>query len=834
MKAINISLAIGLVLLACFSTSAEAGCGDRIEVVEDKPVCKGGSGLFLPAFNKYGEADWPNGLKIVLYFLGLMWIFSGVGIITDVFMEAIEVITSQEKALTLANNRVIHVRVWNPTIANLSLMALGSSAPEIILSVIEVVGGNFFAGALGPSTIVGSAAYNLFGIISVCILTIPKGETRRLEQYGVFIVTAIFSIFAYLWLLIILVGISPNVVEVWEGVVTFLLFPVLLALSYYADRGAFDCGSKRTTPVETVMRIDDDETHTGRQFHDPFESAAIIKRVAKAEDLSLDDKVNLAMAKHMKPEDISRARFRIDATRKLVGSRAVLPDFEKAKLQEAALKDGFFETNIDELHKFDFVGVESLLYHVGEADGHVNVKIIRTGNLSQPMSVKYRTIGDTATMGVDFEETSGVCEFEAGISEKVIPVKIIDDDEVEDDEKFFFLLEEPSPSSYSIIPGREKASVIIIDDDHPGVITLELSSFSCAENVGTIFMSVKRENGSKGRLEVNYATSDGSAHAPHDYEEAKGTLVFENGEVEKVIPIKICNDDQFEADEVFYLSLEESEGVQFGQNTRCKITILNDDAITTLSEKVTYLLNINMHKFKIGGTDWRSQFIDALAWPEEGSGKAAVVIHLINLPWKLLAACLPPTIFGNGWVTFCSALVFIGIITALIGDLASLMGCAMGLQDAVTAITFVALGTSLPDTFASKSAIVASTTADAAITNITGSNSVNVFLGLGLSWLIAAIYWPVTGKTAEWNAVVPSCLAEQYSNAFFWVPAGDLSISVIVFSVACVICLGVLTVRRHVLGAELSSEYSKPTAALFILLWLCYIIVSAMSTYGYL
>lgn len=31
------------------------------------------------------------------------------------------------------------VLVWNPTIANLSLMALGSSAPEILLSVIETV-----------------------------------------------------------------------------------------------------------------------------------------------------------------------------------------------------------------------------------------------------------------------------------------------------------------------------------------------------------------------------------------------------------------------------------------------------------------------------------------------------------------------------------------------------------------------------------------------------------------------------------------------------------------------------------------------------------------------
>ena len=48
--------------------------------------------------------------------------------------------------------------------------------------------------------------------------------------------------------------------------------------------------------------------------------------------------------------------------------------------------------------------------------------------------------------------------------------------------------------------------------------------------------------------------------------------------------------------------------------------------------------------------------------------------------------------------------------------------------------------------------------ADAAVTNVTGSNSVNVFLGLGLSWCIAAIYWPVTGRTSEWLSTVRLCM----------------------------------------------------------------------------
>ena len=51
--------------------------------------------------------------------------------------------SAQEKEVTIKDprtgkNQVVVVKVWNETVANLTLMALGSSAPEIMLSVIEI------------------------------------------------------------------------------------------------------------------------------------------------------------------------------------------------------------------------------------------------------------------------------------------------------------------------------------------------------------------------------------------------------------------------------------------------------------------------------------------------------------------------------------------------------------------------------------------------------------------------------------------------------------------------------------------------------------------------
>ena len=95
-------------------------------------------------------------------------------------------------------------------------MALGSSAPEIILSVLETVlnlGG--CPGELGASTIVGSAAFNLLVISGVSIYAVnkdndagpdksetslpPKG-VKKINNMYVFGITATFSVWAYVWL----------------------------------------------------------------------------------------------------------------------------------------------------------------------------------------------------------------------------------------------------------------------------------------------------------------------------------------------------------------------------------------------------------------------------------------------------------------------------------------------------------------------------------------------------------------------------------------------------------------------------------------------------------
>lgn len=57
---------------------------------------------------------------------------------------------------------------------------------------------------LGPSTIVGSASFNLLVISGVSIIGVGL-EPKKIEQVGVFAITSISSLFAYIWLYIVLI-----------------------------------------------------------------------------------------------------------------------------------------------------------------------------------------------------------------------------------------------------------------------------------------------------------------------------------------------------------------------------------------------------------------------------------------------------------------------------------------------------------------------------------------------------------------------------------------------------------------------------------------------------
>lgn len=102
----------------------------------------------------------------IVYFIFMLYLFLGLAIVVDILMNGVEVITSHSRPIEVFDEedtpKSLHVHVWNQTLANVTVMALATNSPEILLTIIETFSTYGIAtGLLGPSVIIGNAAFNL-------------------------------------------------------------------------------------------------------------------------------------------------------------------------------------------------------------------------------------------------------------------------------------------------------------------------------------------------------------------------------------------------------------------------------------------------------------------------------------------------------------------------------------------------------------------------------------------------------------------------------------------------------------------------------------------------
>jgi len=607
-------------------------------LAEGLRICNlgGEAGILLPLFGD-AEHAWEPWLRGLLYGLGLVYSFVGVAIIADAFVASIEVVTARRRQTHTKSGRVVTEKVWNDTVATLSLMALGSSAPEIALSVVDLFKKDFFFTPLGAQTIVGSAAFNLLVIVAVCIMVIPSGESRHIEELPAFYVTAAVSLLAYLWLAFILIVVTPDRVDIWEAVATFLYLPLLIWFSYKVDVG--DIG-------RLMVRLRGAEVQLDEDVSDIQEASACEHLRFPAEQLAVE----------------------------------------------------------------------------GRAEGHaLRVVIARPPGVAGPVACNYYTEGLTAVQGYDFAEAQGKILFGPESTEEGIDIDILPKAGSRVARKFLVVLEELEGNAQfdPNADGGEDAAFL------------------------TVTIGATPETGPRRWLDAVF-NINAMRSACADW-------------VDQIVSSVWCHGSREEQKQASWLDMS---------------------------------------------------------------------LHLMSLPWKLAFMFVPPASFLGGWACFTVSIALIGVLTIFVSDLAELFGCILDIRDDVTALVFVALGTSMPDLFASLVAAKEDPTADASIVNVTGSNSVNVFLGLGMPWTIGAIYWALKGRTPKWDSMYPD-FRDSFSGAAFVVEARNLGFCVCIFSLAAFAACIILHLRRKLLGCELGGPFVPKvvSATAFFLFWCGFISV---------
>ena len=164
-------------------------------------------------------------------------------------------------------------------------------------------------------------------------------------MFPVFIVQMFFSVFAYIWLLIILELISPRRVEVWEAGATLGFIPVLVIASFIAEKGL--CNNICTHDQEDEKKIVEDMKGVSITKNDFFKGSQNI-RSPNFLKFSLDNKITnenmreffkemrktgvteeeaakVAAAKIADSKPKSRMFYKIGASREMAGGKKVDP-----------------------------------------------------------------------------------------------------------------------------------------------------------------------------------------------------------------------------------------------------------------------------------------------------------------------------------------------------------------------------------------------------------------------------------------------------------------------------------------------------------------------------
>ena len=233
------------------------------------------------------------------------------------------------------------------------------------------------------------------------------------------------------------------------------------------------------------------------------------------------------------------------------------------------------------------------------------VTVRRFGASDFPASATLTLTDGTAVAPFDYNNAPPPIEvvFEAGETEKIVPIGIIDDADVEPSETVNLTLVDPSPGVG--IGAANVAILEIVDNDEtvvvppeppdmptppnpptpmPGTLQFGGSSFLVTEEgIPLAAVTVVRTDGSDGEVRGTIVPSNGSAIAGLDFDGTPIEVIFADGETSKVVEIPIFDDSLVEVAQTLNLTLIDPQGgATLGPQNTASLTIARSDLPTTL------------------------------------------------------------------------------------------------------------------------------------------------------------------------------------------------------------------------------------------------------------
>jgi uncharacterized repeat protein (TIGR01451 family)/uncharacterized delta-60 repeat protein len=231
------------------------------------------------------------------------------------------------------------------------------------------------------------------------------------------------------------------------------------------------------------------------------------------------------------------------------------------------------------------VSFSSATYSVNEDTGlgAAVINFVRTGSTNNPASVDFMTTTNgTAIAGVNYTPVSNTIAFVAGQTSAIWPVPVLHDLSPQGNKTVTMVLTNPIGS---VLVAPSQATLTIIDvETAPGQFVYAATNFYVAENAGSALVTVIRTNGHSGIVQVNFATSNGSALAGTDYVPTNGVLTFPDGVTVASFTVPIFDNTVVQNPRSFNVTLSNpTGGATIGSVATEQVTILDNDIGISLS-----------------------------------------------------------------------------------------------------------------------------------------------------------------------------------------------------------------------------------------------------------
>lgn len=237
---------------------------------------------------------------------------------------------------------------------------------------------------------------------------------------------------------------------------------------------------------------------------------------------------------------------------------------------------------------------------VNQTAGSLTVSVARSAGSSGMVSVSYATVDGTAKAGSDYTAGSGTLSWAAGdISTKsfAIPVSAA--------LPFLgtrnFMVKLTSPAGGATL-GSPSTQTVTINGAAAGVLKLSATSYTVAQNGGSLTVTVNRASGTLNAVSVLYGTADSTAKAGSDYTAKSGTLSWPAGDgAAKTFTIPISNATPVTGTKGFSVKIySPAGGAQLGGPSSSSVTITGSKAAAPPSYTAPYITSWSPTSGKAG------------------------------------------------------------------------------------------------------------------------------------------------------------------------------------------------------------------------------------------